>query len=262
MAAQATAMLLLGQPLRAIQQLDRCSKLVHDDPGLRLQRWEWRVLLPLLPGAPIVLPDSSRATGREGLRQIPDTSAYWPRAAWTLAVDAIARDDFREQDSLMTLLRARSAQRWTADMVAFAVSFAAGRRDQPDSALQLSRRIRRDLPDSEVGLRGPLVRAMVYLNRGAWQAALNRPVAADSEWIWHENNDIPSRPEGEPHQGELDAALSAVARLLRAEGMPSLDRQTEACRLLSRVHTLWRDAEPSFTALKARVSDARVACPR
>ncbi len=262
MAAQATAMLLLGQPLRAIQQLDRASRLVHDDPGFRLQRWEWRVLLPLLPGAPIVLPDSSRATGREGLRQFPDTSAYWPRAVWALTVDAMARDDFREQDSLMTLLRTRSAQRWIGDMVIFAESFAAGRRGQPDSALQLSQRIRRDLPDSEVGLRGPLVRAMVYLHRGAWQVALNRPEDAEREWIWHENNDIPSRPDGEPHQGELDAALSAVARLLRAKGMPRLDRQTEACELLNRVHTLWRDAEPSFTALKARVGDARVACPR
>lgn len=261
-AAQATAMLLLGQPLRAIQQLDRGSRLVHSDPGFRLQRWEWRVLLPLLPGAPIILPDSSRATGREGLRQIPDTSAYWPRAVWALTVDAMAREDLREQDSLMTLLRTRSAHRWIADMVTFAESFAAGRRGQPDSALQLSQRIRRDLPDSEVGLRGPLVRALVYLNRGAWQVALNRPAAAEREWIWHENNDIPSRPDGEPHQGELDAALSAVARLLRAEGMPRLDRQTEACELLSRVHTLWRDAEPSFTALKARVGDARVACPR
>lgn len=262
LAAQATALLLLGRPLDALRSLDRGASFVPGDRGYQMQRWEWRVLLPLLPGATIALPDSTRENARRELARVPDTASHWPRAVWTLAIDAMARHDIQQRDSLLTLLRRRASTPWIADMAAVASAIAVGQAGHPDSALALSRRIHRDLPDSEVGLRGPLLRALTYLHRGAWQVAAGRPARAEQEWIWHENNDIPARPEGEPDQGELDAALSAIARLRRAEvlQLPLLDRQRDACELLARVESLWRDAEPSLHPLQARVRDGRQAC--
>jgi hypothetical protein len=261
LAAQATALLLLGRPAAALARLDSGAAYVPRNGGYRLQLAEWRVLLPLLPGAPIAIAASERDAGRQQLRQVsPTDSVLWPRAAWALAVDAVERGDDRERDSLLTLLRARSAVPGVADLSAFADALALGKVGHVDSALALSRRIYRIPSEIEASVRGPLVRALVYLHRGAWQQQRGNRSGAESEWLWHENNDVHGWPSRDPEEGELDAALSAVARLLRAENLAALDRAPDACVLLDRVAVLWRDAEPGFQPLRARVATGRQRC--
>ena len=261
LAAQATAMLLLGRPLEALRRLDRGAGAARHDPSYRLQSAEWRVLLPLLPSTPIALPPSAIDSGRQFLRAIRATDPLWPRAAWTLAVDAIGRNSRRECDSLIqAMLDASATAPWIADLAAYAAAFRLGAAGNSDSALVLSRRIHRVPDGKEIGLRGPFVRALVYLHRAEWRYRQGDLKGAESEWLWHENNDIQGKPQGEPEQGELDAALSAVARLLRAENLPALDRGSDACAMFDRVATLWRDAEPVMKPLQNRVAAGRTAC--
>ncbi|MGH7582227.1 MAG: protein kinase domain-containing protein [Gemmatimonadales bacterium] len=260
-ATEATALLLLGRPNAALARLDSGAALVRGNSSYRLESAEWRVLLPLLPGAAIDIGEAERARGRSALRAVPPTdSLFWPRAAWALAVDAIERGDRRDRDSLLTLLQARSATPAVADLTAVARAIALGKAGNPDSALALSRRIHRVPDESAAGVRGPLVRALVYLHRGDWQLQRGNLRGAESEWLWHENNDVQGWPSREPEEGELDAGLSAVARLLRAENLMHLDRMQEACDMLQRVETLWSNAEPPFTALRARAAAARRRC--
>ena len=260
LAAQATALLLVGRPMAALARLDRGAGLVPRDAGYQLQRGEWRVLLPLLPGAPIAIPRAARDSGRQILRAVSRDDSVWPRAAWALAVDAIGRHDHREADSLIALLRAVAVSPGVADLATFAAAISLGDAAEVDSALTLSRRIYLRPRDADAGARGPFVRALTYLHRGWWQVNRRDPEAAERAWLWHENNDVRGLPTGEPLEGELDAALSAVARLLRAENLVALDRDDAACHLLARVADLWRDAEPAFDALRIRVAAARKPC--
>lgn len=262
LAAQATALLLLGRPFAGLKALDRGASVVPHDAGYRLQPAEWRVLLPLLPGASIALDESIRERGRQMLREVNPTDSLWPRAVWALTVDAIATHHDRTADSLLTLLQARGAEGWVADLHAYALAIQLGSRDLTDRALALSNRIHSVPPDTETGLRSPLVRGLIYLYRGDWRQRAGDSTGAEREWLWHENNDLASKPRGEPEQGEIDAALSGVARLLRAENLPALDRRATGCRLLDRVEELWHESEPSMSVLRDRVRSGRQECQR
>jgi hypothetical protein len=261
LAAQATALLLLGRPAAALARLDSGAVRVRGNASYRLQPAEWRVLLPLLPGAPIMIATRERDAARRQLREIASTdSLLWPRAAWALAVDAIERGDERESDSVLSLLRARSAAPGVASLSVFAEAIAVGKAGNADSALALSRRIFRIPSGAEASVRGSLVRALMYLHRGAWQLQRDNRSGAELEWLWHENNDVQGWPSRDPEEGELDAALSGVGRLLRAENLIKLDRAQDACDLLRRVRTLWSDAEAGFRQLQARVTAGLKGC--
>ena len=259
-AGQATALLLVGRPNAALDRLDRAAEFVPHDAGFQLQRGEWRVLLPLLPGVTIPIAESVRDSGRRILRAVSGGEATWPRAAWALAVDAVSRHDSRACDSLVALLRARAVAPGVADLATLAEAIALGAAGLTDSALVLSRRIHVLPREADAAARGPFTRALVYLHRGAWQLRRGNSAGAEREWLWHENNDVQGWPSGAPEAGEIDAALSAMARLLRAENLPALDRAPDACVLLDRVAVLWRDAEPVFQPLRARVATGRQRC--
>ena len=260
LAGQATALLLVGRPAAALDRLDRAAEFVPRDAGFQLQRGEWRVLLPLLPGVTIPIAERVRDAGRRILRAVGAGDAIWPRAAWALAVDAVARRDSHACDSLVALLRARAVAPGVADLATLAEAIGLGAAGLTDSALVLSRRIHVLPREADAAARGPFARALVYLHRGAWQQRRGDSAGAEREWLWHENNDVQGWPSGAPDAGEIDAALSAVARLLRAENLPALDRTADACRLLDRVAVLWRDAEPVLQPLRARVVTGRTDC--
>ncbi|MEO8478031.1 MAG: serine/threonine-protein kinase [Gemmatimonadota bacterium] len=262
LAAQATALLLLGRPLAGLQALDRGAAVDPHDAGYRMQPAEWRVLLPVIPGASIALDERIRERGRLMLREVAPTDSLWPRAVWALTLDAIATRHDRTADSLLTLLQAHASERWVADLHAYALAIQLGSRGLTDSALALSNRIHSIPPSSETRLRSPLVRGLMYLYRGRWRQRDGDAAGAEREWLWHENNDLASKPRGEPEQGEIDAALSGVARLLRAENLPAIDRGAYGCRLLDRVEELWHESEPPMSALRDRVRTGRQACRR
>jgi hypothetical protein len=95
------------------------------------------------------------------------------------------------------------------------------------------------------------------LARGEWQQALGRWAEADREWLWYENADYLGWPVGPPQAGEVDALLSGLARVRRAElGAERLDREW-ACEQLDRVTTIWRTSEASWSVLTRRVADDR-----
>jgi hypothetical protein len=260
-AAQATALLLLGRPTAALARLDSGARRVPGNRSYGLQVAEWRVLLPLLPGAPVDVPASEREAGRTQLRGVPARdSVLWPRAAWALTIDAIAAGDGPGRDSLLARLRLRASQPGVADLVAFADAIAAGAAGDPSRALAASQRIFHIPSESESAVRGSLTRALIYLHRGDWQLQLNNRAAAESEWIWHENNDVRGWPSGEPEEGEMDAALSAAARLRRGENLLLLDRAVEGCALLHRVLVLWSGAEPGIQPLRRRADAAVARC--
>ncbi len=251
-AAEATALLLLGRPIEALRQLDSGAALPRSGPSYQLQPWEWRVLLPIA-GMPI--PKDEIATGRRVLAAVAPTDPRWPRAVWALILDADQRRDVAVRDQLRTALRARGPGDSVAEHLArFADAIALGTDGLVDSALALSRAIHREPSDSMGAWRGPLVRALVYLKRGEWQLARGNLPGANLEWLWHENNDFRGWPDGEPQEGELDAALSALVRLKRAANFAALDeRHRLACPLYTRVRELWRHAESSFDGLRKAV---------
>lgn len=261
-AAQSTALLLLGRPLAALAKLDSAAARVPHDRGFRLEAAEWRVLLPLLPGAGIDLSSDQRDAGRNTLRAIAADDAFWPRAAWTLLVDAGARGAVHERDSLVAMLHSLSGGEVSTELAALADAIRLGSAGNPDSALELSRSIRRVTDADHDLFRGPLVRAFMYLSRGAWELQRGNTAAAAAELLWYENNDIQGWPSREPQQGEMDAALSGVGRLLRAELLLRLGETQRACKLLARVSTLWSGAESSLAALRARVNAGAQQCHR
>jgi hypothetical protein len=247
-AAEATALLLLGRPIEALRQLDSGAAFARSDPGYRLQPWEWRVLLPI---AGVKIATGEVEAGRRELEAVPQASVVWPRAMWALILDANGRHDVAARDRLMAVLGARARGDSVSNHVAeFGKAIALGDDGNIDSALVLSRDIHREPSDSMQAWRGPFLRALVYLKRGEWQQARKNWPGANVEWLWHENNDFRGWPVGEPQEGELDAALSAVVRVRRAMNFIDLDALPKACPLFKRVGELWRGAEPSFDSLR------------
>jgi tetratricopeptide (TPR) repeat protein len=247
-AAQASALLLLGRPEAALRQLDSGAVFAPVNGGYALQPAEWRVLLPL---AGMPMPEREREAGRQVLSRVVPADPRWPRATFALLLDAAARRDTAARERWHAALAARArTDSVAAHLAGFAEALLLGQDGRIDSALSLSSAIRRD-PGRELSFaRGPLLRAVVYLARGEWQSARRQPELTEREWLWHENNDLRSWPTGEPQEGELDAALSALVRLRRAENLLTLGRQSEACALYRRAGELWQAAEPSFDSLR------------
>jgi len=257
-AAEATALLLLGRPMEALRQLDFGAAFTGPGSGFRLQSWEWRVLLPVagMPG----IPPSEVELGRRRLAAIPSTDPRWPRAAWALFLDANARRDAPTRDRWRAALHLRAPADSVAQHLALlADAIALGTDGEIDSALTLSRAIHRHPSDSMAAWRGPFTRAMIHLARAEWQLARDDS-AADREWRWHENNDFRGWPAGEPQEGEIDAALSALVRLRRAERLLAQGERSPACALDSRVAELWHRAEPSFDSLRRAVQQLSDRC--
>jgi hypothetical protein len=258
-AAEATALLLLGRPLEALRQLDSGAAFARSDSGYQLQPAEWRLLLPIA-GMPI--PRGEIEAGRRRLAAVPASDPRWPRATWALMLAADARHDVAVRDRLREELRARAPSDSVArHLVPLADAMALGSDGRVDSALARSRAIHRDPGYSVKQGRGPLVRALTYLKRGEWQLASGDSTGADREWLWHENNDLRGWPAGEPQEGELDAALSALVRLHRADLFLARGEQLRACQLYRRVNELWHNAEPSFDSLRHVVQGEVDRCP-
>jgi hypothetical protein len=60
--------------------------------------------------------------------------------------------------------------------------------------------------------------------------------------------------------GEVDAVLSGLARLDRAELAMEQGQHDRGCRLVRRVRSLWKDADPVFAPLVARAGRVAAAC--
>jgi tetratricopeptide (TPR) repeat protein len=256
LATRATTELMRGQVTAALASLDTAASVAHDTLPYQLQAAEWRTLLPVL-GVPV--DSGEQADGERALRAIAADRKYWPRAAWALAVSALStRDpDQRWGDSLSNgasrhPVAVHLLPLWRAHQSAAAMRVA--------EALDFSSAIHHDPEDAIVVARGPLARAVTYLARGRWQLQLGDSVAAEREWRWHENNDLQGWPSGPPQDGELDAALSVLGRLRRAELLCRHRQVAEGRLLFSRANQLLDGADPALGSAWPVRSRAAIAC--
>ena len=104
----------------------------------------------------------------------------------------------------------------------------------------------------------PFYRALLHLERAAWQLAAGTPALAAAELRWHENNDFVGYPGLAPQGGEVDYAFASLARWDRARLLAALgpEHRDEACAAFASVARAWRGAEPRF-ALRADTALAR-----
>jgi hypothetical protein len=220
----------------------------------RLVSAEWKVLLPYFdidPG------ESERRSGTAVLLELANDARHWPRAAWALAMSSPGATGAHWGDSLR---RGASHNAVALHLLPFWLAQELATRSGPDAALQVSSAIYHDPGDSMVVARGPLVRAITYLSRGQWHLLRGDSTAAAREWRWHENNDLQGWPAGPPQDGELDAALSAPVRLVRATLACNTGDHLSGRRLLTRARELWASADPPFGEQWAVRRVAELAC--
>jgi len=247
----AGAHLMLGRPSAAFTQMDAASVLLGT-PEMQLQQREW----PLHLSALGLLDDTTRvADARRWLETAPLHGNARVRALYALGRDAIARGDRVRADSLVALLQSMPDSTPTATRhAALLAAELAGVRGDPESAISGSEVIY--MRDTTTVHLSPFARAVTYLDRGRWQAALRQYDAADREWLWYESADFDGWPVGPPQEGEFDAILSVYARLLRGELAAERGNITLACGHLARVRELWRGAEPVMRPYQARAQRA------
>jgi hypothetical protein len=140
-------------------------------------------------------------------------------------------------------------------------AIAAAHRGHPDSGLALSAPLL--AYDSTGAVEDPFSRAVLHLRRADWSLAQGDSAAADRELLWYENSDtgIEGWIHTELQPGEVDAMLSAIARLRRARLALARNDPVVACPWLLRLSELWRDAEPAFTPLVTEARALAGRCP-
>ena len=256
--AQGLALLLLGRPGESLTHLDAAIRMTAA-PDSAVERAEWRVV-PLTLGLPAG--DSTETMwGRsrlEALANAPNPSA---RAAWALAVDAAASGD-GTMGRWMPIVGEASRQEEGAGRLALLLeAIAAANRGHPDSALALSAPLL--AYDSTGAVEDPFARAVLHFKRADWSLALGDSSAGDRELLWYENSDtgIEGWIHTELQSGEVDAMLSAIARLRRARLALARNDPMVACPWLVRLSELWRDAEPAFTPLATEARELAGRCP-
>jgi hypothetical protein len=243
---QGVSLVALGRLDEGLAQFDSAAAHFPVPGEARLQAAEWRVLPPALGVPGIAAEQVTR--GRQVLGQVASDSALGSRAAWALALDAAARGD------------TVAAQEWeqranlstTSPMAMLLSAQREAVRGQLEKALDLSApALASDSAGFVWGTAGyrldPFLRSALHLLRGAWLARVGQPDQAERAWLWYENTDVVGWPGREAQPAEVDWALSTLARGRRALLLRQSD-PAAACRLLSRIDTVWRHADARTAA--------------
>jgi tetratricopeptide (TPR) repeat protein len=256
--AQGLALMLLGRPGEALPHLEAALE-GFGRPDSAVERAEWRVLPPVL-GFPAV-DSAARAWGRSRLQQLVRDPAQAPRAAWALAVDADAAEDTLGLATWTNVVATaapgnRIATRLTLQLQAMQAAARAG----PASGLKLSAPLL--AYDSAGVIDDPFSRAVLHKKRSEWLLALGDSVWADRELLWYENSDsgIEGWIQRELQPGEVDAMVSGVMRLRRAQLAFARRDSARACPWVRRVSQLWSGAEPAFESLVRQVRELEERC--
>jgi tetratricopeptide (TPR) repeat protein/predicted Ser/Thr protein kinase len=252
--AQGVASMALGRPVGALTHFDSAAALLDDHWEARFQAAEWRVVPAALgiPGFP--QPEVDR--GRLELERLTGDSVVGPRAAWVLALDALARDDTARAAPWVNLVVSGAGAGSPLDLMLRAMGEAAAGRFE--AALQLSEPA---LDYDSAGRAGdPFFRAALHLERGDWYAASNQPVSADAAWLWYENLDVVGWPSTVAQAAEVDWAFSSYARWRRGKLAASEGKLADGCRMMDQVLTTWKRAEPSIAFLRAEANQIMRRC--
>ena len=258
--AEGIALMMFGRPGEALGHLDTAIAWLPRPDSL-LERAEWRMILPAL-GFPAG-DSASRSSARAHLVGLSGTADLGPRAAWILAVAAAHdRDTTASTRWAATVDRLAAGHRGAARLALGLTAMVAASRGHPDSALVVSQPL---LAYDSTGVEpDPFARAILHLQRARWHLALADTLGADAELRWYENSDsgIEGWLQGDLQPGEVDAMVSAVARLDRSRLALARADSTTACALASRVRELWERAEPAYASLKADARAIEAACLR
>jgi serine/threonine protein kinase len=255
--AQGLALMLLGRPAEALPQLDSAIRLTRA-PDSAIERAEWRVVPAALGFRGVDA--AARARGRSRLEGLASGAEPSPRAAWALAVDGAGRDSASMEGWRAIVADAGARDRGARRLGVLLDALAAANDGLYDSALALSEPLR--AYDSAGVVEDPFARAVLHLKRADWALALGDSAAADGELLWYENSDIGIEGwiQTVLQPGEVDAMLSAFARLRRARLALARGDEMTACPWLHRIGELWGGAEPAFAPLVTEVRGLAEAC--
>ena len=253
-AARALALFELGQARAAVPLFDSVASML-DSPEARLHAAQWRVL-PAELNAP-ALAEVELVRGRQVLEDLATDSDVATRAAWTLAVDAYARDAHVDAQEWVDIIRADTTPE-ARDLEIFLDGANFARLREWERALAVTADL---VPYEADRAADPFLRSALYLSRAQWRTQLNDP-EVDGAWLWYENSDLIGNPAGLPQSGEIDWAFSAFARFHRGKAALGRGDTALGCSLLSRVLELWTNADPAYQPLVTEaeeLTDAR--CP-
>jgi len=246
--AQAYGLVALGRPDSAVAVARRAAERAPE-PALALFAAELPAALALADSADLPR-DYARLAGP--LRAIADeTSVAAPqrsRALWMLALLAWRGGRGAEGDAAHRDFEAIERSGGSLGVMLGVVA-GPGMHHVPAVALRRSPAIVDH--DSANGTGDPFYRTLLYLSRADWQLAAQLPERAVRELRWHENNDFLSYPGLEPQAGEVDYALSTLARWRRArllDAPRSAGPSAELCHCYAAVARLWGDGEPRYAA--------------
>ncbi len=250
--AQGLALMLLGRPTEALRQLDTAI-LLGRAPDSAIERAEWRVI-PAALGLP-VSDTAARAWGRARLQALASGATPSPRAAWALAVDGANVGGTSLDGWRAIAADAAERDRGARRLGLLLDAIAAANGGLYDSARALSEPLL--AYDSAGVVEAPFARAVLHLKRADWALALGDSAAADRELLWYENSDmgIEGWIQNALQPGEVDAMLSAFARLRRARLALARGDTAAACPWLRRVAELWSGADSAFAPLLTEVGE-------
>jgi tRNA A-37 threonylcarbamoyl transferase component Bud32/tetratricopeptide (TPR) repeat protein len=241
---QAIALLAMGHPAEAVALLEHVARITGDEE-YAFQAAQWRLILPAL-GLPGIA-DAARDSARARLAETADP-ARAGRARWTLLVDAIGSGDASPNiDSPGGDGRAGGLATLGMALLVAADGDTAAALAMTDSLVL--RALHADLED-------PLQRAVLFLARGRWLASRD-PGAADLAFRWYENADFADWPRGHPQAAELDWALEAYARYLRAT-LPG--DAGERCASVPVARRWWQAADTAFAPLQRELEQWERSC--
>lgn len=234
---QAIAALLQGRPTAALEALDSAAASVPGSTEFQMQQWEWRVLLRHA-GFPLDPREEER--GRSALTSAAQNELPLTRVAFVQGIVATAAEDTTAARAHRKILDVS-----TTDLLPAAVIDAHVRPADFDPAV-LSRSLARNVTDAQSLARGPWARALAAISDARAATARGDTAGAIKAWGWYENIDLRRWPVGPPQEGEIDAALSGVARWHRGHLLAASGDTVEGCAHIRRVVALWHNAEPAF----------------
>jgi len=250
---ESLALLAMGQPREALGKLEQATRVSGDDE-YAFQAQEWRLALPALgvPGFPL----NSQMAARAAMEHAAEEGPRVGRARWMLLLDALAvADTARAASWLARLDSAPGAAALHA--VGTALLLAA----TGDTASAIRRSDSLVLHTLVADVADPLHRVVLYLSRGRWLADRD-PAAADAAWRWYENADLRQWPSGPPQAAELDWAMEAFARSLRARLALAAGDRPRACTILPQLEAYWTQGDSGYVALAEQLRASAGVCGR
>ena len=250
---QGLGLFLLGRQRAAWAQFDSAASRFGSSAAA-LERLEWR-LLPAMVGLPAPSTEE-HAAARAAMLQLARNPEVGERARWVLALDSMEPGPGGPRPEVPSTFRI--AGRAASPLAVLASAAEAARHGRRADAVALTESLLGASPGDQLG--DPFARSLLYLWRAQWLEGLGRWQDADRTLLYYQNSDLEGSAPGLAQAGDVDGALSGLARLRRGLLLLDHGRQVEGCGELARVAELWRHAEPDYAAVRRDLAERRRDC--